>query len=642
MNEAVEIFRQEAAEHLLEMETALLDMDERPGDHALIAPLFRAMHTIKGASGMVGFDHLSRFTHHLETFLDAVRSDRLVLAKDGVDLLLHARDHIEQLLVEPTPSDSLVHISESLTRQVQRLLAAEVAHEPVEQSTPAQKCRQFNIVIRPSADAFREGFDLLPVLRELDALGTASVTTEFEEQALSATFDPESCHLSVRVMLETHANMDQIEEAFFFVLDEWDVDIQPVSDLSDAVGSDMAHVRNGSAPIVHEDQKTAEAVPEASIRVTQQKLDQLMNQVGELVILQARLNQLAIDTGDERTAVLAEEFERLASGLRDNAFEIRMLPIGSIFGRFRRMVRDIAPELGKEVVLETDGAETELDKVMLDRLADPLIHLLRNSLDHGIEQPEQRIQAGKERCARLTLSASQHQGQVLICVSDDGAGLDTDRIQARAVERGLIEAHESLDEQAIHQLVFEPGFSTAEAVSDLSGRGVGMDVVKRSVEALQGRVTIESTRGKGTCVRIRLPMTLAIIEGLMVAVADDHYVIPLSAVEECIESTGTEPCDDQGVRLLRHRDELVPSLSLRDCFDIAGEHPDIQQTVIVRVDDARYGVTVDEVIGHHQTVIKNLGRLYQSVPGMMGATIMGNGRIAMILDLPELVAELRA
>lgn len=641
MTEAVEIFRQEAAEHLLEMEAALLDLDERPGDHSRIAPLFRAMHTIKGASGMVGFDHLSRFTHHLETYLDAIRSDRLSLAKEGVDLLLRARDHIEQLLSQPVPSAELAHLSEILTQQVQQLLASEAESDQLESNTRQPQPSQYSILIKPCADAFRDGFDLLPVLRELHLLGKVDVQSELDAKALDNSFDPETCYLSVQLCVETEATLAQIEEVFFFVADEWDIQIECLS--HEVADSSNSQLSDKSAPIARaqEPQQTVVAAPEASVRVTQQKLDQLMNQVGELVILQARLNQLAIDTGDERTAALAEEFERLASGLRDNAFEIRMLPIGSIFGRFRRMVRDLAPELGKEVLLETDGAETELDKVMLDRLADPLVHLLRNSLDHGIEMPAQRIAAGKPACARLTLSASQHQGQVLICVRDDGAGLDTDRILARALERGLVAEEDALDEQAIHQLVFEPGFSTADAVSDLSGRGVGMDVVRRSVEALQGRVTIESAPGKGTCVRIRLPMTLAIIEGLMVAVADEHYVVPLSAVEECIETTGTQACDEQGVHLIKHRNELVPSLSLRDCFDLGGQQPAIQQTVVVNVDDARYGVTVDEVIGHHQTVIKNLGSLYQSVPGMMGATIMGNGRIAMILDLPELVTELR-
>jgi two-component system chemotaxis sensor kinase CheA len=381
---------------------------------------------------------------------------------------------------------------------------------------------------------------------------------------------------------------------------------------------------------------------ELSIKVPQRKLDALMDQVGELVILQARLDQLAISREDESIGELAEELDRLSNNLRETTFDIRMLPIGSTFGRFRRLVRDLSRELGKNVALETAGAGTELDKVVLDKLADPLVHLLRNSLDHGIEMPETRLAAGKPEKGTIRLEAAHEQGRIIIRISDDGAGLDAARILEKARKNGLVPEDVTPDTDAIYNLIFEPGFSTAARVSDVSGRGVGMDVVRTSIESLQGRVQLQSEPGEGTVITISLPMTLAIIDGLMVAVSGERFVIPLGVVDECIETQASESSREDGSRLVKHRDGLVPSLRLREWFAVAGQQPDIEQTVIVHVDKERFGITVDEVIGHSQTVIKSLGRLYRDAEGVMGATILGNGGIAMILDVAELIDDINS
>jgi two-component system chemotaxis sensor kinase CheA len=351
------------------------------------------------------------------------------------------------------------------------------------------------------------------------------------------------------------------------------------------------------------------------------------------------MNQLANSRDDEDMLSIAEDLDRLTTDLRDNTFSIRMLPIGTTFGRFRRLVRDLSRELGKEIQLETEGAETELDKMVIDRLGDPLVHLIRNSIDHGIETPETREAADKPRQGTIHLSAAHAESHVVIRIADDGGGLDTQRIRAKAIERGLIRNDASLGEHDIHQLIFEPGFSTAAEVSDVSGRGVGMDVVKKSIHDLGGHVAIHSENGAGTTVTVTLPMTLAIIEGLMVAVSDERYVLPLSAVEECVEWQAGSARDDEQ-RLVKIRGELVPYMRLREWFEVPGQSPPIEQVVVTRLGEERFGFSVDEVIGQYQTVIKRLGKLYEGTRGLAGATILGDGGVAMILDAAGLMEAL--
>jgi two-component system chemotaxis sensor kinase CheA len=386
---------------------------------------------------------------------------------------------------------------------------------------------------------------------------------------------------------------------------------------------------------VHQQRKAKEGV--ANVKVPADKLDTLMDLVGELVIAQARLNESSMQIHDASLTAIAEDMERLTTELRENTLGLRMLPIGTTFARFRRLVRDLSNDLGKEIELITEGAETELDKTVIDKLGDPLVHLIRNSIDHGIESPEQRTATGKKSKGTVKLSAVHSESHVVIKIEDDGAGIDKEVIRAKAIERGLITEETELSDQEIYSMVFAAGFSTAKTVSNVSGRGVGMDVVKRSIESLRGKVTIDSEKGKGSVVTVELPLTLAIIEGLLVAVGEENYVIPLSLVEECIELTGDEIAQANGNRLVEVRGELVPYLRLRECFTSGGNMPDIEQIIIVRNGDARFGFTADEVIGQHQTVIKGLGKMYEGIKGLAGATILGNGAVALILDAPALI-----
>lgn len=679
MSDPVLIFREEAAEHLENLESALLELEQHPRDERQINVAFRAMHTIKGAAGMVGYDHLSYFTHHLETLFENVRNGSLVLDQGLINLVLECRDQIEGLLTRVSPSVESMAISETLIARLTAAMPGNVAtvkqvkgSEAPEDSGAAVD-RIYRIDLSPNLTSFQDGFDPLPVVRELHSLGPCFVSGYLGKDFATDTFDPENCYLALTLILTTSHRREALDDVFIFVQDDWRIEITDIN-FDEACRLGDLLVQQGAAsaealeqvlsakPLtgellatsgvadpeaveqalatqkhIREQQRQVQPEPEKTIRVPQRKLDQLMDQVGELVILQARLDQLALDFADEQIESLAEELTRLSTNLRETTFDIRMLPIGSTFGRFRRLVRDLAKDLGKEVVLETSGAETELDKVVIDKLVDPLVHLLRNSLDHGIETPEVRQAADKPRKGTIRLDASHQQGQIVLTISDDGAGINAERVFARAVDRGLVSASQHLSPAEVYQLILEPGFSTAETVSDVSGRGVGMDVVKTSIESLQGRVHIDSTQGRGTEIRITLPMTLAIIDGLMVQVSDNYYVLPLSMVEECIETLSSQISLRDGGRLVQHRDQLISCVRLREWFDIPGKQPVIEQTVVVRIGDEVLGITVDDVVGHFQTVIKNLGKLYEDVEGVMGATIMGSGGIAMIIDVAALV-----
>ena len=376
------------------------------------------------------------------------------------------------------------------------------------------------------------------------------------------------------------------------------------------------------------------------LRVSADKLDKLVNLVGELVILKSQVSEgcAAVRELPPMLQGAAEGLQRLAFELRDVVLGVRMMPIGETFAKFHRLTRDLSRDLGKEVRLVIEGAETEMDKTMLEQLADPLMHLVRNSLDHGCEPPEARLAAGKPRTATLTLRAEQRGDRVWIVVADDGRGLDAAKIRAKAIERGLLAAEATPSEHEIHQYIFLPGFSTADKISEVSGRGVGLDVVKRSIEALRGTIELHSRPGRGAEIRLSLPLTLAIIEGLMVRVAGDRYILPLGSARETIELRRDRRLAANGRNVVALRGELLPYLRLREVFEYDGEPPPIERVVVVELGDKRVGLAVDEVLGNHQTVLKSLGWLGRRVDVFTGATVLGDGRVALIIDIPGLVA----
>lgn len=673
-------FVDEAVDLLAEWETCMLALEQSP-DAQTVDRLFRAVHTLKGAGGMFGFEDLAAFLHHAETLLDRVRAGEVAVSRPLVDLFLACRDHaaaildgrgdagvtqglVDQLAAWGAPGQSLPGPAQPSSG------AAPSAAAP----TPAEEQpRLWRIRFRPQENIFRTGLDPASLVEELMGLGSAQVVLLGDAVPPLSALDPESCALAWEVLLTTTAAEPTIRDVFIFVEGDAEVRVEPVpvegapprlgellarrgDAAPEAIEAALAHRKPVGEVLVEagvvapaqveaalaeqrsiKQLKDASAAAEtATVRVPAAKLDALVDLVGELVTAQARLSQVAMEQGSGALSAVAEEMERLTDALRDTSLSLRMLPIGSTFARFRRLVRDLSTELGKDIALVTVGEDTELDKTMLERLGDPLVHLLRNSVDHGIEPPHERQRQGKPAQGTIRLVAEHAGGEVVLTIEDDGRGIDVERVRAKALEKGIISADVTLSHEECLQLIFAPGLSTAQKVSNVSGRGVGMDVVKRNIEALRGRISIASTLGQGTTITIRLPLTLAIIDGLLVRVQDAFFVLPLAAVEECVELTA-EAKAASSARLIALRGDLVPYVEVRQVFGVPGTPPPIEQAVIVRVLDRLVGVVVDAVVGEHQTVIKSLGRVFQHVRGVSGATILGDGTIALIVDLAALV-----
>ena len=659
-----ETFRQEAQELLEQLEHALLDLEHSPSDGDLIDSAFRALHTIKGSGGMFGFERMAGFTHHVESAFDLVRQAKVLPSRELIAVALAAKDQIRDFIDQPEAATEAR--SAAILDNLRKAVDGASAQAPQSRST------HWRIRIRLPRDAMASGSNPLLLLDELRSLGPCTVVAQVAEIPPLEDIDPTECHVGWDVVLTTDQPRSAIEQVFLFVLDEMELLIDPIEaadedarigeilvDRADvkveAVEAALARqeplgkllVKSGDISpdklnaALHEQQhlrREARAAKDAgSIRVPAERLDELMDRVGELVIAQSRLRQVAAASGDSQVQSVTEEIERLALELRDTTMGIRTVQIGSLFGRFRRLVHDLARELGKEIELTTSGEETELDKTVIERLNDPLVHLIRNALDHGLENPADRAAAGKQTQGRIALSARHAGAQVRISITDDGRGLDRTRIRQRAEERGLVAPGDVLSDSELFQIIFEPGFSTAREVTSVSGRGVGMDVVKRTIEALRGTIDIASTVGGGTEVTLCLPLTLAIIDGLVVRVGDGRYVIPLAAVEECVELAEDADARLRGRNFLNVRSDLVPFLRLRDLFNLSGEPDRFQNVVIVSAGELRVGLVVDQVIGDHQTVIKSLSKLHADVKTFSGATILGDGSVALILDIAHLV-----
>lgn len=669
----LDTFLEEAEEHLCAMEAALLELEDNDVSDEIINTVFRAMHTIKGSAGMVGLDHVSYFTHHIESFLDALRAHRIAYQSDMVSVLIEAKDHIETL-IHGQPNNELMAVSEQIIAKVQtwHTDTKEVATTEESQAQPSTDDGYWELQFTPHADTFTDGFDVIPIVRELSELGECVISSRHQfAQAQKEMFNPTQNYMTFTVLMDGSIDEDSIMSAFMFVEDEWQIDLGFHSldediRLGDILVSMGATSESTIENTLAAKPKTGELLAEqgvvtkqevnqaleqqnfveakqaqsgkkqANVKVSADKLDKLLDLVGELVIVQSAVNQHAESSNDLYLTNIGEELSRLTTEIRDTTFGIRMLPVGSTFARYRRLIRDLSQSLDKKVQLVTEGADTEVDKMVLESLNDPLVHLLRNSMDHGIESPEARVEAGKSETGTIRLEASHRNGKVSIVIKDDGAGLNTQKIKEKALKNRLIHPDDMLSDHDIHQLIFAPGFSTASRVSDVSGRGVGMDVVKTSIENMQGKLVLHSEEGKGTSTEILLPLTLAIIDGLMVEVADEIFIIPLSAIEECVEINQEKSRRDDGALLVKTRGELVPAVSLRRHFSIQGETPPFPQCVIVNSTENRFGIMVDSVIGQHQTVIKSLGKLYHNIRGLMGSTILGNGDVAMIIDTAQL------
>jgi len=673
MTKPADTYKEEAYERLSELEGALLELEETPDDSELIGKIFRALHTIKGSGAMFGFDDIASFTHEVETVFDLVRNGIVPVGKELIDLTLRAGDLIRSMLdgTDPTVDQA------TLTASFKRFLmheesAAGTAPTAAANPQATGPIETYRIRFRPSPDLFATGTNPVLLLNELRGLGDATVMAELDSVPLLQDLDPELCYTSWDIILSTSRGMDSIKDVFIFVEDMSEIIIEPVGeeerklgeiivDRGDVAKEDLEKVLKEKKPIgellvdaglvtknkvesalVEQEHvkeirgKKAKEEAASSIRVAADKLDTLVNLVGELVTVQARLSQEAASRNDPELSLISEEVERLTEELRDTTMSIRMLPIGTTFSKFKRLVRDLSQELGKEIELYTEGAETELDKTVIEKLNDPLVHIIRNSVDHGVELPSVRESIGKPRQGMLNLSAKHSGANVLIEITDDGAGLDKEKIRAKAIEKGLIAPDAELPEKELYALIFHPGFSTAKNVTSVSGRGVGMDVVRKTIDSLRGSIEVQSEQGIGTTIILKIPLTLAIIEGLLVKIGKDHFVMPLAAVEECVDLSREDVRKAHGRHMANVRGSLVPYVRLREEFGINNDLPDVEQIVITEIDRNRVGFVVDQVIGQHQTVIKSLGRVYRDVEGVSGATILGDGSVALIMDMVRL------
>jgi two-component system chemotaxis sensor kinase CheA len=639
-----EAYREEARDLLVELETALLELERTPDHRDLIGRVFRALHTIKGSGAMFGFDEIAGFTHDVENAFDLVRSGTLAVSTDLIGITLAASDHIRQLLAGQAGDDGAA-ILERLRTLVE---SAGPPSPPAGRAQPGSaqcsRTRTFRVDFRPAADCFMKGTNPLLLVRELGALGQSSVVADTGALPDLAELDPTRCYTGWEILLTTDRGEDAIRDVFIFVEDESTISIEEIRSADDKKlgeilverGVAPEHIEAALAEQAHIRQHVTERA--ATIRVPAEKLDHLVNIVGELVTVQARLSSMAGGFDDPELMFVAEEVERLTGKLRDHTMNVRMLPIGETFGKFRRIVRDLSASLGKQVELTMEGGDTELDKTVIDQLSDPLVHLIRNAVDHGVETPEARQAAGKSVQGRIVLSAVHAGAHVLIGIRDDGAGLNRQAIRDRAIERGLIAPDAELTEQQTFALLFEPGFSTAKTVTEVSGRGVGLDVVKRSIEALRGSLEISSREGEGASITLKLPLTLAIIDGLLVRVGNESFVAPLASIIGCMERTQEDIRRAHGKDYVIVRGEMVPCIPLRRHFRIGGQAPPIDQVIIAETHHGKCGFAVDEVVGHYQTVIKKLGGLCRRVEMISGATILGDGTVALILDIEKLVS----
>ena len=644
-------FREEAREVLVDLEAALLELNENRADEELVGRVFRALHTIKGSGSMFGFENLAAFTHNLETAFDEVRNGRLQIGSELIDLTLAALDQIRAMLEEREgPEEAAVRaeilvkvrklagIAESVPGGSAGGSAGSIAHA----APSVLPIRQWAIRFAPGPDLLLNGSNPLLLFAELRELGGLSVKASMEMVPPLADLDPERCYLSWDMVLAAPVDRDAVHDVFIFVEDSCELVIEPAADsegdarqAGDATARALEEPRAGSGG-----RRTYDKPDNASsLRVPAAKLDQFVDLVGELVTVQARLAELATRHDNAEVAEVSEEIERLTSALRENSMNIRMTPIRATFEKFRRLIHDLARDLGKDVELTMEGADTELDKTVIEQLGDPLMHLIRNSMDHGIEGRELRLARGKCPTAKLQLSARHSGASVLVAVSDDGGGIDAEAVRQRAIDKGLVAADAQLSEAETFALIFQPGFSTAKQVTDVSGRGVGMDVVRQRVEGLRGTIDVASKPQLGTSVTLRLPLTLAIIDGLLVAVDEACFVLPLGCTLECIELSSADIERANGKHVADVRGEIVPYIRLREHFDIRQERPELEQIMVVETVEGRVGFVVDRVLGNCQTVIKSLGRVYRHVQAVSGATILGNGTVALILDPERLVQE---
>jgi two-component system chemotaxis sensor kinase CheA len=675
-------FMEEAQEIFDSLEHDLVALETNTTDSELINKIFREMHTLKGSGAMFGFVQLSTFAHELETLFDLVRNNKLNVTPEIISISLESIDFLKVLRDDPENKNFDANREKCLSDAIRSLLpvfeqeANQISGIDTKKKAAVNKQKGFRISFKPDKDIFTKGINPIVLFRNLADLGKVFSFAHEDAIPLISELNPEWCYTFWTCILITNASVDAVKDVFIFAegsceltiseifnqaTDVEEVSIPMIGDILLSKGDitqkeietilegrklfgeravEMGFTSNEKVASALFEQNTIQTVKKemfshtttSSIRVQNEKLNILTDAVSELVTLQARLTQFAEVKREVDLTSIAEYLEKLTSSLRDTVMMIRMLPVEEGFTSMHRLIRDLAKDLQKEVQLSIIGGDTELDKAVIDNLKDPMMHLIRNCVDHGLEFPHERIAIGKPGTGQVTIKAEHLGSHVIISVIDDGKGLDAQKILAKAIEKGIVSASDNLSEQDIFQLIFLPGFSTAEKTTSVSGRGVGMDVVKRNIESIRGEVFIESVKGQGTTLRMKLPITLAIIDGLLFTVGTELFVVNISSVSECLELTPEIRKAAGGRNILKLRDIVVPFVHLRNILNIPGTPPDHQQIIIMHTQEQILGFVVDSVEGKHQTVVKTTSRLFANVKEVTGATILGDGRIALILD----------
>lgn len=680
MTEELQLFLEDCDEQLSFMETALVDMQDNGVNSEDVGALFRSMHTIKGTAGMFGFDDVVGFAHIAENLLSEVRSDKVTLTEDMLNLFLLCKDHTQNLVniasEQKDIDDETRQTNDSLLKQLVSLTPGGV--KEMEQSFISEESNSsdgskklWHISLDLHEDFFSSGMDVINIISYLKDLGNVeNVVPIIENIPTLQNINPIAAYVGFEIQLSTTGSYEDIEEVFEFILDDLELHIFEVNDKEklksfiqtkkdkekfkafavdnklftkeqlDALEPKVeVQVKKNETSKSSDDNNVAQKSEQKSfsLRVDSSKVDQLINQISEMVIANAKIAQRADQLEDtelsESTTIMSDMLE----DVRSSVMNIRMVQVGDSFSKFRRIVGDVAKKLGKDINFVINGGDTELDKMVVEKISDPLMHMLRNSVDHGVEMPEDRAAAGKSETGNVTLSAYPDAGTIVIEIRDDGKGLDKDRILEKAITNGLVSEDHNLSDKEIYNLIFSAGLSTAKEVSDISGRGVGMDVVKRNIEDLRGMVEIDSTPGKGSVFTIRLPLTLAIIDGFLIQSGETKYIIPLEMIQECIELSSDYKKQMKGNDFINLRDSILPLLNVRDYFREEATQSERDNVVVIRYGDYKMGLQVDELYGEFQTVIKPLGEVFENVPGISGGTILGSGEIALIFDIPKLM-----
>jgi two-component system, chemotaxis family, sensor kinase CheA len=690
-------FFDECAELLQDIEVGLTEMRDGGVSDDTVNAVFRAVHSVKGGAGIFGFTALVEFAHVFETVLDEVRHGDLSASEHVLDVMLTASDVLSDLVTMSRSGEAIEAGYGSECRSaLQQLIKAdgEAAAEDDDSPAPAEfegfdfvpvrvdldepaavddGMRSYAITFRPKPEMLKNANEPLYILRELHKLGELALTAHVGLPPLSE-LEPDHPYVGWTGTLRTAATRAQIDEVFEFVVGDCELEIVEAG-TAPAMTAMVETVAPPIAPIEHDaaepDGPTAASAPEAAApaeaagkgaekaepagggraqpakpaatttRVELEKIDRVVNMVGELVIAQAMLGQIVQGLPEDVSGRLAQMLEEVVfhtRELKDSVMSMRAAPVGSVFQRMPRLIRELAAKTGKKVRLETFGENTEVDRSVIERLSDPLTHIIRNSVDHGIESPADRLAAGKSEEGTIRLAAEHRGGRIVIEVRDDGAGINGERVLKKAREKGLVSADATLTDDEINNLIFMPGFSTAESISDISGRGVGMDVVRSNIQDVGGRISLKSERGRGMTIQLALPLTLAVMDGMVIKVGRETYVMPMPAIVECLRPAKNDVQNLIGSRgMLQLRGDLVPLVRLSDLLDVSSAESSDSVVIITEAgDESRFGLIVDELLGHQQVVIKSIEESYGSVPGIAGATILGNGRVAFILDVDKL------